>query len=113
MAAVGLYGVFAYSVASRTREIGIRMALGARASGVLRMVLRQAAGLAVAGIVIGTACGVALGRILESKLFGVEPLDPLTFTGAALVLGLVTMAAAAMPTRAALRVDPATALRQE
>jgi predicted permease len=113
MAAVGLYGVIAYSVAARTREIGIRMALGARQANVMALFLRHAGLLAGMGISLGIAGAVALSRLVESRLFGVEPLDPLAFAAAALVFLAIALTAAAIPTRSAARVDPGVALRAE
>jgi putative ABC transport system permease protein len=113
LAAVGIYGVIAYSVAQRTQEIGVRMALGASASGVLGMVIGQAGRLAVAGIVLGLIGAFALTRVLERMLFGVSASDTLTFAGAVLVLGTVAVLASLIPALRAARVDPVTALRQE
>jgi predicted permease len=113
MAAVGLYAVIAYGVAQRTREIGIRMALGARRRRVMAMVLKQAGLLAGIGVVLGIAGGLALSRFIESRLFGVEPLDPGVYAAAALLFGVVTLAAAYVPTRRATLIEPVVALRHE
>jgi putative ABC transport system permease protein len=113
MAAVGLYAVIAWSVASRTREIGIRMALGADRRRILEMVLRQAAILVGTGAVLGLAGAFFMSRLIESRLFGVEPLDPLMHVAGATLFVLVAFAAAAVPTRAASRVDPMVALRHD
>jgi ABC-type antimicrobial peptide transport system permease subunit len=113
MAAVGLYGVIAHSVAARTREIGIRMALGARRKSVMTLFLRHAGILAGLGVFLGIAGAVALSRLVESRLFGVEALDVLAFAGAAALFLLIALAASAVPTRAALRVDPVEALRAD
>jgi macrolide transport system ATP-binding/permease protein len=113
LAAVGLYGSMAYVVSRRTREIGIRMALGARASVVLRGVFREALTLAAIGVVLGLALAVPAAKVLRSQLFGVEASDPLTLIAVPLVLGVVTVAAAFLPARRATRVDPVTALRME
>ncbi len=113
LAAVGLYGVLAHMVGQRTREIGIRMALGARPSQVRRMVSGQAATLAGAGAAIGLGAALAEGRILRSLLFEVSPTDPATLAAAVLVLLLVAALAAWLPARRATRVDPATTLRSE
>jgi putative ABC transport system permease protein len=112
LAAVGIYGVIAYSVAQRTQEIGVRMALGASAAGVLRMVIGQGGRLAGLGIALGLLGAFALTRVLERMLFGVSASDPLTFAGAVLVLGTIAVLASLIPALRAARVDPITALRQ-
>ena len=113
LSAVGLYGLMVYAVSRRTHEIGIRMALGARPGDVLRAILGQGARLAGMGLALGTLCAMALSRLLESLLYGVSPSDPLTYAGAAVVLGGVTLTAAFVPARRASRVDPILALRYE
>jgi putative ABC transport system permease protein len=113
LATAGVFGVMAYSVAQRTREIGVRMALGASSRGVLRMVLGQAATTVAVGVVIGIAGAFALTRWMQSQLFGVSPTDPPTFVGVALLLILVSMAACYLPARRATQVDPLVALRYE
>jgi putative ABC transport system permease protein len=113
LAAVGIYGVVAYSVAQRTQEIGVRMALGASTSGVLRMVIGRGGRLAAAGIVLGLVGASTLTRVLERMLFGVSASDTLTFAGAVLVLGTVAVLASLIPALRAARIDPVTALRQE
>jgi len=113
LAAVGIYGLISYSVAQRTREIGIRMALGAQARQVMMPVLRQGFVLAVAGIAIGLAGSVLAARLLSSFLFGIEPSDPLTYALVSALLLFVTLLASFIPSRRALRVDPLTALRAE
>ena len=113
LAAVGLYGVIAYSVSSRTREIGVRIALGAGRGEVLRMVLAQGARLAAIGIVIGAAGAAGVARVLESMLYGVSGIDPLAYAAAATALLLVACLANLMPALTAARVDPARALRSE
>jgi predicted permease len=113
LAMIGIYGVMAYSVAQRTREIGVRMALGAARAHVVGLVVRQSALLTMAGIAIGLAGAAMLSRYLDSLLFGVTPLDPATFITAAVVFAVVAIAAAYGPTRRATRVNPLVALRAE
>jgi putative ABC transport system permease protein len=113
LAAVGLYGLLAGSVAARAREIGIRQALGATRGDVLRMVIGQGFRLALAGAALGIALALALSRFLESLLFGVTAADPLTFVSVPLLLLSVALAACWVPARRALDVEPATALRME
>ena len=113
LAAVGVYGVMAYSVAARTREIGVRVALGAQPSNVFSMIVRQGLGAAVAGLVIGLSGAAALGRVLTKLLYGVAPTDAPTFIGVAAVLLVVTLAACLVPAWRAVRVDPLEALRSE
>lgn len=103
---VGIYGVTAYSVAQRRREIGVRMALGARRSDVSRLVLRQGLALAGIGVVLGLAAAVGLTRLMSALLFGVAPLDPPTFAAAGLGAALLALAASWLPARRAARVDP-------
>jgi putative ABC transport system permease protein len=113
LAAVGLYGVIAYSVAQRTREIGVRVALGAQAADVARLVLGEAVRLAAAGVVLGVAGALAATGALRGLLFGVGPGDPATFIVIALLLAAVALLSAYLPTRRALGVDPTEALRAE
>ena len=113
LAAVGIYGVIGYSVTQRTEEIGIRMALGARRTSVLGMILRQAMSLAGLGIAAGAVGAWLLTRLMQKLLFGVAPSDPVTFGGVALLLALVAALAAIVPGLRATRVDPAIALRSE
>jgi putative ABC transport system permease protein len=113
LAAVGIYGVMAYSVTRRTREIGIRMALGAARADVLSLVLGQTLGLTVIGITLGLAGAAAFTRYLAGMLFGLTPLDPTTFMAVALVFGAVAICAALVPARRATNVDPLIALRYE
>jgi predicted permease len=111
LAAVGVYGVMAYAVSQRTREIGVRMALGASVTGVQWQVLRQGLVLTGAGVMLGVACGVALGRLIVGLLYGVSPYDPVTLTAIPALLLLVSALAIYIPARRASRVDPVIALR--
>ena len=113
LAAVGIYGVISYSVERRTREIGIRMALGASRNGIAGRVAGQALLMAGTGIVIGAAAGVALTRLLRGMLYGVSATDPLVFAASAAMLAAVSAAAAFLPALRASRTDPAIALRHE
>jgi predicted permease len=113
LAAVGVYGVMAYSVAARTREIGVRVALGAQPSRVFGMVVQQGLRAAVVGLTLGLLGAAAFGRLLTSLLYGVRPTDALTFIGVVVVLLVVTLSACLVPARRALRVDPLEALRSE
>jgi putative ABC transport system permease protein len=113
LSAVGIYGVIAYGVTQRTQEIGIRLALGAQRSDVLRMIVGQAAWLSLAGIAIGAAGAFALTRLMADLLFHVKPFDPVTFAAVAAILGLVALLAGYVPGRRATRVDPVVALRAE
>jgi putative ABC transport system permease protein len=113
LAAIGLYGVLAYTVAQRTREIGIRMALGARAFDLLKMILRQGLLLAGIGVVIGLVVSLLLTRAMAGLLFGVRAHDPATFILVAVVLALAALLACFIPARRAARVDPMIALRCE
>jgi ABC-type antimicrobial peptide transport system permease subunit len=113
IAAIGIYGVMAYSVAQRTQEIGIRMALGAARHDVLRMVVGQALWLTLFGMGIGLAGAYAVTRLMASQLFGVSPSDPPTFVGVAFILVASALIAAWVPAERATRVDPMVALRSE
>jgi macrolide transport system ATP-binding/permease protein len=113
LAAVGLYGVMAYSVSQRTREIGIRVALGARRQDVLWLVLRQGMRMIGIGIVIGVAGGAAVSHALSAMLFGLSPLDPIAYLSVSMFLSAVALLACYFPARRAASVDPMTALRQE
>lgn len=113
LAAVGIYGVLAYSVRQRTQEIGVRMALGAGASDVLRMVTGSGVQLVGIGIVIGTIAALMLTRVLASQLYGITPTDPLSFAAAVAFLGAIALLATYIPARRATRVPPMTALRPE
>jgi putative ABC transport system permease protein len=113
LAAIGIYGLMAYSVEQRTQEIGIRMALGAEAKGVRRMVVFQGMRLAVAGVVVGLAAAFALTRLMTSFLFGVQARDPAVFIGMPLALTIVSLLAVWLPARRASTVNPLTALRAQ
>jgi predicted permease len=113
LAAIGLYGVMSYSVARRTREIGIRMALGAERTAVLWLVLREVALLVGIGVVAGVPLAVGLGRVVQSQLFNLSPTDPVALAAAALLLAGVALIAGYLPARRATRVDPMLALRCE
>jgi predicted permease len=113
LAALGLYGVIAYSVSQRTREIGIRVALGAKQSDVLRMILRQGMVVVGAGIAIGLVAALALTHLVRALLFGIAPTDLLTFTAVPVTLAAVALFACLIPARRAAKVDPTVALRYE
>jgi putative ABC transport system permease protein len=113
LALVGTYGVIAYSVAQRSHEIGLRMALGARASGVVSMVLLRTGRLALAGVVIGAAAAWAATGFLGTLLFEITPTDPATFAAVAFAIFTSAMLAGTIPARRATQVDPLTALRHE
>jgi hypothetical protein len=113
LTAVGLYGVIAYSVGQRLREMGIRMALGARAAQVRTEVLSAGVGLAALGVVVGLLGAAALTRVMRGMLFGVEPIDPTTYGAVAASIATVALVASWIPARRATRVDPALTLREE
>jgi ABC-type antimicrobial peptide transport system permease subunit len=113
LASVGLYGVTAFSVARRTREIGIRMALGAGRANVLGMILKEVAWMCFIGVALGVPLAIALSRYLVSQLYGVAPTDSLTLFVAALIMMCVSLAAGFLPARRAATVDPTIALRYE
>jgi putative ABC transport system permease protein len=110
---VGIYGVLSFLVSRRTREIGIRLALGAQSHDVLLLVMKEGAKFSIIGIAIGMTSALAVTRLLSSELYGVSPLDPVTFFGAASVMAIVTLLACYIPARRAMRMDPMVALRLE
>ena len=113
LAAVGIYGVMAYSVTQRTRELGIRLALGARQADVFRLIVLQGMALTLLGLLVGLAGALALTRIVTSLLFRVQATDPAVFIGIALLLAAVSLLASHIPARRAMRIDPIVALRYE
>lgn len=113
LASIGIYGVVSYSVAQRAREIGIRMALGAKRGDVLRLVLAQGGKMSLAGIAIGSAASAGLTWLMAKLLYEVSAVDPATFAVVAFVLAVIAMVASYIPARRALRVDPLVALRNE
>jgi predicted permease len=113
LACIGIYGLMAYTVSRRTTEIGIRLALGAQRAHVRAMILRESTWLAMAGIVVGAGAAAMLTRLVKSMLYGIEPYDPVTVAGGALILVAVALAASWIPARRAARVQPMVALRHE
>ena len=113
LTAIGIYGVMAYAVTRRTREIGIRLALGARRADVIRMVLREGLSLTAIGSAIGVILAAAMSRVLAGFLFGIRPIDPLTFAGTTVLFTVIGLAACSVPMLRATRIDPTRALRHE
>jgi putative ABC transport system permease protein len=113
LAAIGIYGIMAYSVAQRAHEVGIRMALGASSADVVRMVLGQSLGLTLGGIVVGLLGSLALTNLLSSLLFNIKATDATTFLLVALILAVVAMVASFVPAYRATTIDPVNSLRQE
>jgi ABC-type antimicrobial peptide transport system permease subunit len=113
LTAIGLYAVLALAVGQRTREIGVRMALGARVPSILSLILREGMALALAGLALGLASAFVLSRLLTRFLYGITPSDPVTYAVATVLVGGVALAACAMPAWRAARVDPMVALRYE
>jgi ABC-type antimicrobial peptide transport system permease subunit len=113
LAGIGVYGVLAFSVAQRTREIAVRAALGAQRQALLRLVFGSGAVVVLAGLVVGVAGAIAGGRLIESMLFEVEPRDPAVLFASTVVIALVGAAAAIIPARRATRIDPMEVLRNE
>jgi putative ABC transport system permease protein len=113
LSAVGIFGVMNYSVALRTREIGLRLAVGAQPRQVLLLILKQGFVLTIAGVVFGLAAAFALTRLLSGLLFGVTAVDLTTFTTISLLLVIVSLLACYLPARRAMRIDPLSALRYE
>ena len=113
LSAIGVYGVIAYLVSQGTRELGIRMALGATPAGILRLIVGHGMGIAAVGVCAGLMGALALTRFMRNLLFGVAPLDPATFVAVAVMLTAVALAASYLPARRAARIDPMVSLRSE
>jgi len=113
LATLGIYGALAYLAAQRTREIGIRVALGSTRGGILRLVLREGLELVVIGLVFGIVGAASLQRVVATEIYGVRPLDPFVLASVMVLLSVVTLAACVVPARRAMRVEPTVALRYE
>jgi putative ABC transport system permease protein len=113
LAAIGTYGVIAFLVSQSTREVGIRLALGATPRGILFLIVRQALTVALAGVALGLCGAFLLSRFMSSLLFGVRPTDPVTFCAIGVILGAVALLASYIPARRAARIDPMVSLRAE
>jgi putative ABC transport system permease protein len=113
LAAIGLYAVIAHSVGRRTREIGVRMAIGATVEDIRRMIFSEGMLPVVAGTILGLAASLAVNRVLQSQLVGISPYDPATIASALAILAVVALLACAIPARRAMNVDPAIALRHD
>jgi ABC-type antimicrobial peptide transport system permease subunit len=113
LAVLGVYGVLAFSVAQRTSEFGVRIALGARAGDILRLVLRQGLGLVAVGIAVGLVAAFAAGRVVSTFLFGLSPADPVIFVAVPILLVIVALVASLVPARRGASADPMTSLRAE
>jgi ABC-type antimicrobial peptide transport system permease subunit len=113
LAAIGLYGVLSYGIVRRTREIAVRIALGAHPGQVISMILRETSGLVIIGLTVGAGLAYGASRLIRSRLYGVAPQDPLTLASATVLLLLVALSAAYLPARRASRLDPMAALRRE
>jgi ABC-type antimicrobial peptide transport system permease subunit len=113
LATLGIYGVLAYLVAQRTREIGIRVALGSTRAGILRLVLREGLELVVIGLILGIVGAASLQKVVATAIYGVRPLDPFVLASVMVLLSIVTLAACVVPARRAMRVEPTVALRYE
>jgi ABC-type antimicrobial peptide transport system permease subunit len=113
LATIGIYGVMAYLVNQGTRELGIRMALGASPRNILKLVVRQGMALAFAGVTLGLAASFLFTQLIRSLLFGVRATDPITFTGISFLLAIITLLACSIPAQRASRIDPLTSVRCE
>jgi ABC-type antimicrobial peptide transport system permease subunit len=113
LSAIGVYGVLTYLVTQRRREIGIRVALGCTEAGIVKLVLREGLLLLAIGLLVGFAGAAALRKVVANQIYGVRPLDPLVLGGVAVLLGIIALAACALPARRAVRVDPVAVLTEQ